>query len=136
MHEPRMSRVLIVDDNELVARALELAMERLGHAVTRTHSPFLALELAKSDPPDVALLDFRMPAMNGFALRRAIDAALGARSPKVVFVSATPVDDLPHAERELDGCWFVRKPFHLAEVQAAVAAALETRSPPRPGAHG
>ena len=63
-----MARVLIVDDTDIVRKALELAVKKMGHDAESTSDALNALELAVAHPPDLALLDFRMPVMDGVRL--------------------------------------------------------------------
>jgi len=122
-----MARVLIVDDTEIVRSALDLALRRMGHDTESTGSPLTALELAKANPPDVALLDVCMPGMDGIALLQEMRAALGDRCPSVLFVSATPPEELD--EMTLDHvAGYVKKPFLLDELSRAVMEALSLRN--------
>jgi len=121
-----MARVLIVDDTDIVRKALELAVRKMGHDAESTSDSRVALELAQLHLPDLALLDYRMPGMDGATLLGEMRKALDPRCPKVLFVSATPPDEVrAHAEHE--GCrpvGYVKKPFHLDDLSRLVAEAL------------
>jgi two-component system, OmpR family, response regulator len=120
-----LARVLIVDDTEIVRRALELALGRMGHAAVSASSAVEALAIASDDPPDLALVDFRMPGMSGADLFRALREVLGERCPKVLFVSATPADEIARAlQRVGRPHGYVRKPFHLDDLARAVGEVL------------
>lgn len=117
-----MARVLIVDDTDIVRRALELAVRHMGHSAVSAADAVEALAEAERQPPDLALLDYRMPGMDGAALYRALQAALGERCPRVVWVSATPPDVVTRGGAPAAA--FVRKPFHLDELARAVDQVL------------
>jgi two-component system, OmpR family, response regulator len=121
-----MARVLIVDDTDIVRKALELALRKMGHDAVSTSDAFRALELARLRPPDLALLDYRMPGMDGVALFGALRAELGARCPKVLFVSATPPEEVraKAAPADLMAAGYVKKPFHLDDLSKVVDEAL------------
>jgi CheY-like chemotaxis protein len=120
-----MARVLIVDDTDIVRRALEIAVRRMGHAAVSTSSGSDALALARSDPPDLALVDYRMPGMNGAELFRSLRGELGARCPKVLFVSATPADEIARVVEPVGPpAGYVKKPFCLEELVRKVSDAL------------
>ncbi len=120
-----MARVLIVDDTDIVRRALELAVRRMGHAAVSTSDAVEALALAREQPPDLALLDFRMPGMDGAELFHAMRESLGARCPKVLFVSASPPDEVAReVERIGRPAGYVKKPFHLDDLVRAVDEVL------------
>jgi CheY-like chemotaxis protein len=120
-----VARVLIVDDTDIVRRALEVAVRRMGHATVSTSDAVEALAMAQRHPPDLALLDFRMPGMDGATLYRELQSSLGDRCPKVLWVSATPPEQVAwetQGDRPADG--FVKKPFHLDELARVVGEAL------------
>jgi CheY-like chemotaxis protein len=120
-----MARVLIVDDTDIVRRALEIAVRRMGHAAVSTSSPGDALAMARSEPPDLALVDYRMPGMTGAELFRSLRVELGARCPKVLFVSATPPEEIARmVETVGPPAGYVKKPFCLEELVRKVGDAL------------
>jgi CheY-like chemotaxis protein len=120
-----MARVLIVDDTDIVRKALELAVRKMGHEAESTSDAHIAIELARAHPPDLALLDYRMPGMDGVTLFGELRTALGERCPKVLFVSATPPDEMK-AKTTAQTCpvGYVRKPFHLDDLSRVVTEAL------------
>jgi CheY-like chemotaxis protein len=121
-----VTRVLIVDDVEIVRKALEVGVRKLGYEAEGASDPFVALELARLHPPDLALVDYRMPGMDGVAFFEAMKQLLGDRCPRVLFVSATPADEV--REKLLPSgllpAGFVRKPFHLDDLWKTVKDAL------------
>lgn len=127
-----MARVLIVDDTDIVRRALELAVRRMGHAAQSTSDAFQALEMASKEPPDLALLDYRMPGMDGAVLFQALRTKLGARCPKVLFVSATPPEEVARQVEPVGrAAGYVKKPFHLDDLVKVVGDALLQPAPAR-----
>ena len=121
-----MARVLIVDDTDIVRKALELAVRKMGHEAESASDALCALELARVRPPDLALVDYRMPGMDGVTLLGELVRALGERCPKVLFVSASPPEEVK--ARLVEGAGrpvgYVKKPFHLDDLSRVVAEAL------------
>lgn len=120
-----MAHVLICDDTEIVRKALELAVKRMGHSAVSTADPSEALAMARRNPPDLAVLDYRMPGMDGAELFQEMASALGDRCPRLVMVSASPVEDVA---REIAAVGLtaahVRKPFHLDELARVLGEQL------------
>jgi signal transduction histidine kinase/CheY-like chemotaxis protein/HPt (histidine-containing phosphotransfer) domain-containing protein len=82
-------RVLIVDDNRTNRHILKIQAERWGMRARDTGSPSEALEwIQRGDPCDVALLDYQMPDMDGFALARELRGARGAESLALILLSS------------------------------------------------
>lgn len=125
-----LARVLIVDDTEIVRKALERAITKMGHSAVSTSDSLEALELAVKDPFDLALLDFRMPRMGGAELYQELRAFLGERCPRVVFVTASPAEEVRRGvERIGPPSGYVKKPFHLDELARTVREALAGTTP-------
>jgi len=120
-----VARVLIVDDTDIVRKALEVAVSRMGHAAVSTSDAVEALAMARRQPPDLALLDFRMPGMDGAELFQELKVALGDRCPRILWVSATPADEVTRKTAATGAAaGFVKKPFHLDELIRSVDEAL------------
>jgi CheY-like chemotaxis protein len=113
-------RVLVVEDDEHVALLLETALAARGATVRLARSANEFEALLSSGPQDVALIDLSPLAsdLHGALLR------LRARSPNVavVFISGS-ASGLPDEALLRDARW-VQKPFEVAEVVAAMVAAL------------
>jgi two-component system, OmpR family, response regulator len=121
-----VARVLIVDDTDIVRKALEVAVSRMGHAAVSTSDAVEALAMAQQEPPDLALLDFRMAGMDGAELFQELKERLGDRCPRILWVSATPVEEVTRRTAATGlAAGFVRKPFHLDELIRSVKQALE-----------
>jgi two-component system, OmpR family, response regulator len=124
--EAAVARVLIVDDTDIVRRALEVAVRRMGHVAVSTSEAARALDLARAEPPDLVLLDFQMPGMDGASLYQELRTSLGERCPRVLFVTASPPEQVaPRVERIGPTAGYVKKPFHLDDLERVVEAALQ-----------
>jgi two-component system, OmpR family, response regulator len=120
-----MARVLIVDDTDIVRKALEVVIRRMGHQGRSASNGAAAWELALQEPPDLALLDLQMPGMDGAELFRRLREGLGERCPKVVFVSATPPEEVARRLRSIgEPEGHVTKPFHVDELMRVVGDVL------------
>jgi len=120
-----LARVLIVDDTDIVRKALEKAIQRMGHTAVSTSDSVEALAMALKSPPDLALVDYRMPNMDGAELWQEMRNVLGDRCPRVLFVSATPPEDVKNGVARVgEPAGFVKKPFHLDDLVRSVSEAL------------
>ncbi len=121
-----MARVLIVDDTDIVRKALEKAVQKMGHFAISTSDSVEALAMAVKDPPDLALVDYRMPRMDGATLWEEMRASLGDRCPKVLFVSATEPELVARKVAPIGRpAGYVKKPFHLDDLMRVVQDALK-----------
>jgi CheY-like chemotaxis protein len=113
-------RVLVVDDDEPIARMMAEFLAEHGFEADWAGGGRLALAKIKSDPPDVLVLDLRMPDMDGKALLTAVRAQ--GLSPRVVLFSADR--EVANAAQELACEAFVEKPFAPESLLDAVRRAM------------
>ena len=122
-----MARVLIVDDVEIVRKALQVGVQKLGHEAEGASDPFDALELARLHPPDLALVDYRMPGMDGVAFFDAMkQPARATGAPRCSSCRPRPPTRSGRSSSRPGSvrAGFVRKPFHLDELWKTVKDAL------------
>ncbi len=113
--------VFAIDDEEHNLALLKRVLAKVCRLETFVNGD-AALVAAKANPPDLFLLDYRMPGRNGSELLAELRAA-GIKSP-VVFLTAYPEDiTLPQTEGS-DVLWVAGKPFDPAHLSSQVGMAL------------
>ena len=73
----RSRKVLVIEDQADARRALQRLLQVWGHEVSTAEDGVRGLELATSEPPDVALVDVGLPGLDGYEVARRIRATLG-----------------------------------------------------------
>lgn len=119
--------VLVVDDNEVNRDLLARRLQRQGHAVSVAEDGFQALEMMRSQPFDLVLLDIMMPQMNGYQVLEHLKADEKLRYIPVIMISA--VDDIDSIVRciELGAEDYLSKPFNPVLLKARIGACLEKK---------
>ena len=118
-----MATVLVVDDEPLIAMALEAALEDAGYRVATAANGRQGLErLAEAPRPDLVLLDMMMPVMNGPAMLAAMAADPALRAIPVIIVSSLP--EVAVRARAQGVASILRKPYTAEQVLDAIARAL------------
>lgn len=124
------NRLLVVDDNENSRRALESQLRSQGADVTSTGSPIEALQIllaAVAEKPgfDLAVIDYRMPIMDGTMLARAVVAQHPYKHfPIVILASREDQDQLGDLSGlRLAGC--LAKPVRAATLVETIVRALK-----------
>jgi adenylate cyclase len=113
--------ILVVDDLAQNIRLLEAVLTPRGHTVVAATSGDEALELVRSEPIDLVLLDIVMPGMDGYEVCRALRADEATRFLPVVMITASGSEQrLAALEAGADD--FVTKPFDKSELLARVAS--------------
>ncbi|MEM9091324.1 MAG: response regulator [Cyanobacteria bacterium P01_F01_bin.53] len=112
--------ILIVDDTPENLRLLSSALNTQGYEVRAVLSGSMALSAAQTDPPDLILLDIKMPKMDGYEVCQRLKADGKTRDIPIIFLSA--LDDALDKVKAFNvgGVDYVTKPFQTAEVLARV----------------
>lgn len=112
--------LLLVDDLADNLRVLSNTLTSHGYRVRAVKSGTMALVGAKAVPPDVILLDIRMPEMDGYEVCRQLKADPRTCDIPIIFLSALDeVEDKVKAF-EVGGADYITKPFQAEEVLARV----------------
>ena len=111
MSDPR--RVLVVDDDESIRELVEMALSSEGHLVMTAPHGAAALDVIARTPPDVILLDMKMPVMDGWEFARAYRQVPGQHAPIVVVTAA---QDAASRAAEVAADGHLPKPFDLEDL--------------------
>ena len=129
MNQPAI-RVLIVDDEAAIRRALRPPLAELGFQVSEASRGEEALQLLHASPSDVVLLDINMPGIGGIETLRRI-RAFAPRLP-VLMLTVRDAEDEKVGALEEGADDYITKPFSLRELIARVRAAVRrVRAPAR-----
>jgi putative two-component system response regulator len=122
-----MGSVLIVDDCASNARLIGTLLAPDGHAVRTAGDGAEALRLVRAEPPDLVLMDVKMPHVDGFEACRTIKHDPATRLIPVVLV--TSLDDTASRIRGIEAGAddFVSKPFNPPELRARVRSLLRIK---------
>lgn len=119
------AKILVVDDTPASLKLLTDIMKAEGYDVRSAISGELALNAASSNPPDLILLDIRMPEIDGFEVCRRLKAAPVTQDVPVIFVSAASETDEKVQGFQLGAVDYVTKPYQRDELLSRVRAHLE-----------
>jgi len=118
-------KILAVDDTPESLRLLTDILKAEGYQVLSAISGELALRAAASNPPELVLLDIRMPGMDGFEVCRRLRAQPETRDVPVIFVSAALETDEKVLGFKTGAVDYVTKPYQRDELLARVRTHLE-----------
>jgi DNA-binding response OmpR family regulator len=123
MSEERRFRVLVVDDDPVILRLLEVNFRLSGFDVATAARGEVALEVAAESRPDVVLLDVMMPGLGGPDVARLMREIPGLEGVPIAFISAR----LPEEGDELVAppVTHIEKPFDPLDVVATVRSLAE-----------
>ena len=122
-----MARILIIEDEDNIAVALEFLMSRDGHSHRRLSSGREALAAIRQDRPDLVLLDIMLPDVSGYQIVQELRADPSLRDVRVLMMTARGSVMERRKGLALGADGFIAKPFELAELRAEMARVLEGR---------
>ena len=117
--------ILIVDDVPANLELLSAIIRDRGYEPRPVPSGKLALLAAQADPPDLILLDIRMPEMNGFEICERLKADTVLKDIPVIFVTALTDTEKKVKALSMGAVDYVTKPFQIEEICARVETHLE-----------
>lgn len=122
--------ILIVDDDDLVRRSLTASLGQAGYTTAAAGSAEDALQLLRTQRPDLILLDISLPGMDGLEALRHFRREVG--DVPIIFVTARrrELDEIVGMELGADD--YITKPYNLDLLLAHIRAVLRRTSPPMP----
>jgi signal transduction histidine kinase len=120
MTEDNKGNILIVDDTPENLQVLSATLSDRGYKVRGVIKGTMAIRAAKSAPPDLILLDIKMPDLTGYEVCEQLKAEPQTKDIPVIFISA--LDEVLDKVKafEIGGVDYITKPFQVEEVLARV----------------
>lgn len=125
-----MARILVIDDEEDMAKVIALVLEADGNEVRTQLSPDLAVQTAQEFRPDAVLLDLVMPGMDGHQVFRALRETPGFEKTPVAFLTSRDRHiDLMVGLHVLGASDYITKPFDRTDLLRRVRKLVATTTP-------
>jgi|WetSurMetagenome_2_1015567.scaffolds.fasta_scaffold03077_1 two-component system, sensor histidine kinase and response regulator len=124
---PTSARIMVVDDTPQNLTLLQDMLRKHGYQVFVLPDGDMALKAAARNPPDLFLLDIRMPGLDGYAVCARLKEDRSTAEIPIIFLSAlNETEDKVRAFRA-GGVDYITKPFQSEEVEARVSTHLKLR---------
>jgi DNA-binding response OmpR family regulator len=118
-----MKKILVVEDDENIAKALAIRLKASGYQVTVAPDALLGVSSAVKTSPDLTLLDISLPAGNGFYVADRIQELLPSATP-FIFMTASKQPGLREKAKALGAAGFFEKPYETEDLLSAIKGAL------------
>lgn len=128
-----MATILVIDDDEIVARSVELSLRHDGFQVSVAHSGVDGLKLARRESPDLIILDILMPGMDGYQVCRELRADPLLEDVPVLFLTAKGKDEDKIEGFRAGADDYLTKPFNIDELILRAKAILRRNRPIQDG---
>jgi len=122
----RKTRILVVDDEQLIRWSIEQNLKKQGYDVTTAENGEDALRLVREEPPELILLDIQMPGISGLEVLEKVKEI----DEDIVIIMVTAQGGLETAVNamRLGAYDYINKPFNFDEMAIVIRKALETSS--------
>jgi two-component system, OmpR family, alkaline phosphatase synthesis response regulator PhoP len=121
------AKVLVADDEPHLLRLVKFRLEREGYEVLTAIDGEAALQLARSERPDLCVLDVMMPERSGFDVLRELRSDHSCAGMKVIMLTARAQHRDIDVGFSLGADDYITKPFSPQELRARIGAHLGTR---------
>ena len=117
-----MKRCLVVDDSMVIRKVASRILEDLGFEIDEAGDGMEALDVCRGAMPDLIILDWNMPIMNGLEFLLELRKTPGGNTPKVVF--CTTENDVEHITQAIDAGAneYIMKPFDREILESKLVA--------------
>jgi CheY-like chemotaxis protein len=118
-------RILIVDDDEIMADVLSVRLGQQGFQTTIAENGEQALSLARVERPSVILLDLRLPDVDGFEVCRELSDNEETSDIPVIVVSGLEHPDVIRRSRAAGCHYYLRKPYDPNALLTLIQQAID-----------
>lgn len=110
-----MKRILIIEDDHKVAKALQVRISNAGYSTTVARDGYKGVSAVEIAAPDLVLLDINMPGGSGFTVAERIKSIVSKDIP-IVFITASKQPEFYDRAMELGASGYIEKPYEPAQV--------------------
>ena len=119
-----MAKILVVEDNPGNMKLAVLLLETAGHTVITARDAEAGLTLARTEQPNLILMDIQLPGMDGLEATELLKRDAATRAIPVVALTALAMKGDEERIRAAGCDGYIAKPMHYQEFLAAIAAQL------------
>ncbi len=122
---PQAKRILLVDDEEIIVETVTARLEAAGYEVLVARDGPEGFGKAKTEAPDLIVLDLMLPAMNGYQVCRLLKQDALYRSLPIILFTARAQERDEKLGFECGANAYIRKPFENSELLGTIQRLLK-----------
>ena len=126
LETPGRPRLLIAEDDAALAETMREVLEE-DFSVHVTGNGTSAVSQARTDQPDVLVIDARLPQMDGFEACRVLRLDPATANLPIIMVTGDSAPGLAHAAFEAGATDYMQKPFSISQLRARATTCLMRR---------
>lgn len=118
-----MKKVLIVEDDSSISKALEIRISSYGYLVSKASDAVFAMSEIMNRTPDVVVLDINLPGGSGLTVAERMRENSATAAVPVIFITASKRKGLRQDAEQLNAIAFLEKPFSSIDLMDAITKA-------------
>lgn len=118
-------KILIADDSKLIRKIIEGSLTKEGFDVFEAENGQIAVKIALKEQPDIILLDYMMPEMNGLEVCRILKDHEETKEIPIFILSAHRDEEVFLGAMDIGIKGYITKPFNIKEVIEKIKLAIE-----------
>ena len=116
--------ILVIEDNEMNMKLMRAVLQLGPYRMVEAADAETGLDLARSDPPDLILMDIQLPGMDGLSATRIIKADHELRRIPVIAITGFALDVDKENAMNIGFAAYIVKPFSVKALLETIAATL------------
>lgn len=120
-----MKKVLVVEDDQKISRAISMSLKAMGYIAISAADAVTATARARTESPDVVIMDINLPAGNGFTVAERLQNIVSTATTPIVFMTGSKQRGLRERAEQLGAVHFLEKPFDIGQLADAVETACD-----------
>ena len=124
MTESKKAKILLADDEEDIKTVVSMLLESKGFEVITAYDGLATLDLARSEKPDLILLDVMMPVVNGYEVCARLKQDEATRDIPIVMLSAMAQSESVDKGLSAGAVDYVIKPFDPSRLEEVIQRVL------------
>ena len=117
-------KILVVDDDSLLARTIDMCLSKRGHRVNVFHNGASAVKQLFEEKPDLIVADIRLPDCDGWFIAKLMEKLEGTREVPLIIVSVLEPDQRRIAE--VKPYAYLQKPFDMGQLIQVVERSVDS----------
>jgi len=118
-------KILVVDDERDVVKAVTIRLQTAGYEVVSAYDGAQGVFAVHKEMPDLIILDIRMPAGDGFSIAQKLKESAQTSHIPILFLTGSPERSAEQKAEKVGGRFYIKKPYDPEELLDAVRRALE-----------
>jgi len=120
-----MAKILVIDDEILLIQMVQIRLEANEYEVITANDGEEGLEKAKSEKPDLIILDIMMPNMDGYQVCKLLKTDEQYNKIPIILFTGSTADDIEETSKKVGADALIRKPFDPPVFLAKIKELLE-----------